>query len=94
MLFRSGANTPRDQVSIAIQIERPKYVAISITDYYHLSEAKKLIEEIRKDHGNGISIILGGRAIKNNMALFRNLDGDLFMDSHEDIVKLKEGELS
>jgi methanogenic corrinoid protein MtbC1 len=89
-----GANTPRDQVSIAIQIEKPKYVAISITDHYHLSEAKKLIEEIRKDHGNGISIILGGRAIKNNMTLFQNLDGDLFMDSYEDIIRLKEGELS
>ena len=89
-----GANTPRDQVSIAIQIEKPKYVAISITDHYHLSETKKLIEEIRKDHGNKISIILGGRAIKNNMALFQNLDGDLFMDSYNDILRLKEGELS
>lgn len=86
-----GANTPRDQVSNAIQIERPKYVAISVTDHYHLSETKKMIEEIRSDHGNGISVILGGRAIKSNMSLFQSLDGDVFMDSYADIIKLKEG---
>lgn len=89
-----GANTPRDQVSIAIHIEKPKYVAISVTDHYHLSETKKLIEEIRNDHGNGITVILGGRAIKNNRELFTALGGDLFMDSYSDIKSLKEGDAS
>ena len=89
-----GANTPRDQVSIAIQIEKPKYVAISVTDHYHLSEAKKLIEHIRSSHGSSIAIILGGRAIKNNQELFNTLDGDLFMDSYADIIKLRDGDRS
>lgn len=89
-----GANTPRDQVSIAIQIEKPKYIAISVTDHYHLSETKKLIEEIRNDHGNEITVILGGRAIKNNRELFNTLGGDLFMDSYADIKNLKEGDAS
>ena len=89
-----GANTPRDQVSIAIQIEKPKYVAISVTDHYHLSEAKKLIEHIRCSHGSSIAIILGGRAIKNNQELFNTLDGDLFMDSYADIIKLRDGDRS
>lgn len=89
-----GANTPRDQVSIAIHIEKPKYVAISVTDHYHLSETKKLIEEIRNDHGNDITVILGGRAIKNNRELFTTLGGDLFMDSYSDIKSLKEGDAS
>jgi len=89
-----GANTPRDQVSIAIHIEKPKYVAISVTDHYHLSEAKKLIEEIRSDHGDGIEVILGGRAIKNNMELFSALGGDRFMDSYSDIKSLREGDAS
>lgn len=36
-----GTNTPRMQIYEAIRFEKPDYVAISVTDYYLIFEAKK-----------------------------------------------------
>src|SRR6056297_2810527 len=65
-----GSNTPRDQVSIAISKENPKYAAISVTDYYLLFETQKLVKEIRKKSKDKIKIILGGSAFDKNMNSF------------------------
>ncbi len=89
-----GSNTPRDQVSLAIEKENPKYAAISVTDYYLLFETQKLIKEIRKKSKDSIKIILGGSAFQKNMNSFNLIGGDLYLKSYEDIVKLKEDDLN
>jgi len=89
-----GSNTPRDQVSIAITKEKPKYAALSITDYYLLFETQKLVKEIRKKSGDKIKIILGGSAFTKNMNSFELIGGDIYLNSYKDIVKLKDGDIN
>ncbi|MDW7668825.1 MAG: cobalamin B12-binding domain-containing protein [Bacillota bacterium] len=89
-----GSNTPRDQVSLAIVKENPKYAAISVTDYYLLFETQKLIKEIRGKSKDNIKIILGGSAFQKNMNSFSLIGGDVYLKSYEDIVKLKEDDLN
>jgi len=88
-----GSNTPRDQVSIAISKENPKYAAISVTDYYLLFETQKLVKEIRKKSKDNIKIILGGNAFQKNMNSFELIGGDIHLNSYSDIVKLKEDDI-
>ncbi|MDP3386842.1 MAG: cobalamin-dependent protein [Eubacteriales bacterium] len=83
-----GSNTPREQVCVAISQNNPKYVAIGITDFYLMFEAKKLISNIRERHENRITIILGGTAFLNNSTAIFDIGGDLYLTSHNDIRNL------
>jgi methanogenic corrinoid protein MtbC1 len=83
-----GSNTPREQVCVAISQNNPKYVAIGITDFYLMFEAKKLISRIRLKHENKIKIILGGSAFLNNPSAIFEIGGDLYLTSYNDIANL------
>lgn len=88
-----GTNTPRNQVCIALSKTKPKYVVISVTDYFLLFEAQKLIQRIRTVHGNEIKIIVGGRAFENNLDSISKIGGDIYYRTYSDIVKLREEDL-
>lgn len=88
-----GTNTPRNQVCVAISKTKPKYVAISVTDFYLLFEAQKLIQRIKTVHGNEIRIIVGGRAFENNLDSISKIGGDIYYSTFLDIVKLREVDL-
>ncbi|MBV1757874.1 MAG: cobalamin-dependent protein [Dethiosulfatibacter sp.] len=83
-----GSNTPRDQVCVAISQNNPKYVAIGVTDFYLMFEAKKLISRIRTKHEDKIKIILGGTAFLNNPSAVSEIGGDLYLISYNDIKNL------
>lgn len=83
-----GSNTPREQVCMAISQNNPKYVAIGITDFYLMFEAKKLISRIRSKHEDKIKIILGGTAFLNNPSAVSEIGGDLYLISYKDIKNL------
>lgn len=85
-----GSNTPRNQALSAIIREKPKYVAISVTDIYLLSEAKKIISMITERFGKEVGILVGGGAFRKNMDLYKEIGADRFLDSFEDIRRLSE----
>lgn len=84
-----GANTPSEQIISAVKILKPDYLALSITNYYNVVATKKLIEKI-KDNKVNVKIIIGGQATKNPYTISQ-LNYDLILQSHEDIIKFKEG---
>lgn len=59
-----GVNIPNVDIIEAIKLISPEYIAISITNFYHLSNLGNLIEDINKSFD--IKIILGGNAVLNN----------------------------
>ena len=87
-----GTNTPRMQICEAIRSENPDYLAISVTDYYLIFEAKKIIQRVKEDCKRDIKVILGGQAFKKNRHLVDEIGADLYLESYEDVVKLREGE--
>ncbi|TJX15842.1 cobalamin B12-binding domain-containing protein [Tissierella creatinini] len=86
-----GTNTPKKQVLYALVNTEPDYLAISVTDYYLLFEAKKMIEKIKSISGS-IKIIVGGRAFKNNKELIKEMEVDIYLETYEDIVNLRKGD--
>ena len=87
-----GTNTPRDQAYMAVSRNNPKYVAISVTDYYLLFEAKKMIQRIKGMSDGKIIVLVGGNAFKNNKYSISKIGGDIYMETYEDIVNLRAGE--
>ncbi|WP_422485472.1 cobalamin B12-binding domain-containing protein [Gudongella sp. DL1XJH-153] len=87
-----GSNTPRDQVWQAIRTEKPNYVGISVTDYYLLFEAKRIVEKIKTECVKDIKIILGGQAFRNNPHTIEEIGGDIYIQDYNDVLALREGE--
>lgn len=62
-----GRDTPRNEFVKMIEEMKLDYVAISVTNYYNISEVHKIIRVINENISD-IKIIVGGRAIRNNPA--------------------------
>ena len=64
-----GANTPQSEILGAIEHIKPKVVAISVTNFYNLVAASKIIDNlryIRKEKNLDFKIIVGGNAFRMN----------------------------
>ncbi|MGE4572294.1 MAG: B12-binding domain-containing protein [Candidatus Izemoplasmatales bacterium] len=85
-----GANTPSFEIKSAIEIMKPDYLALSITNYYNLIQTKKLLEDIKNAHQN-VKIILGGQAVMK-YAKKSQIPHDFILNSLEDIKKFRGDE--
>ena len=85
-----GSNTPKVSFIAAIKAEKPKYVAISITNPYHIFKTHKIITEIRDAGQEGLEIIVGGSALADKPELVKQLGIDHHLNSYEDICRLGE----
>ncbi len=87
-----GTNTPRMQICEAIRSEKPDCIAISVTDYYLIFEAKKIIQQIKENCKKDIKVILGGQAFKKNRHLVEEIGADMYLETYNDVVELRKGE--
>ncbi|MDF2675942.1 MAG: cobalamin B12-binding domain protein [Bacillota bacterium] len=88
-----GTNSPRDQIITAILFSNPKYIAISVTDYYLLFEAQKMIQKIKSTYDKNIIVIVGGLAFKHNLDSVSIIGGDIYLETYEDVVSLAKEDL-
>ena len=86
-----GTNTPKDQVLDAVLSMKADYLAISVTDYYLLFEAQKIINLI-KENTSHVKIIVGGNAFKGNFESIKSIGGDIYLETYQDIKNLREGD--
>jgi methanogenic corrinoid protein MtbC1 len=86
-----GANTPIDTFIAAVREIKPRYVAISVTNYYNLVSLRRAIERIREVAPEGTEFIVGGRALEANPDLAREIGADMMLRSFEDIRDLPGG---
>lgn len=84
-----GSNTPKEDIINSIEYTKPSYVVISVTNYYNLFAAKKVIEDIRKLNYKDFKILVGGNAFKINSDTYKKVGADLFIDTVEQIENLE-----
>ncbi len=86
-----GANTPIDDFIAAVGHVRPRYVAISVTNYYHLIAVRKALERLSDHLPEGTEILVGGRAFEENPGKAKELGADRLLGTFEDIKALDGG---
>ncbi|MFC1971676.1 B12-binding domain-containing protein [Chloroflexota bacterium] len=89
-----GANTPGAEILEAISYVKPKYVAISVSNFYNLVSARKMINSIRelREMTNAeFKIIVGGLAFEQNPCACDDAGVDLLLQDFKDIKNLSEG---
>lgn len=85
-----GSNTPKNEFLNAINFVNPKYLAISVTNYYNLVAVKDTIEKIRNSTNNKLKILIGGHAIVDNQEALKNIDADMVINNFNDIRNLQK----
>jgi methanogenic corrinoid protein MtbC1 len=86
-----GANTPQPEIIDAIGDIKPDYLAISVSNYYNLLAARKMIQqigEIRERLGPDFRVIAGGYAFEHHR---EDVGADLLLNTFADIKRLAEG---
>ncbi|HLR92064.1 MAG TPA: cobalamin-dependent protein [Atopostipes sp.] len=85
-----GARTPLWTVLQAIDIVKPTYLSISVTNYFNLISVKKMIEAIKSYTEHDVTIAVGGRAFQSNPNAALEVGADLQLLNYEDIKKLSQ----
>ena len=88
----AGANTPREQVRAAVLAVHPAIVALSVSDYYNLVEARKAIDGLHvlleEEGWTDTRIFVGGAAFAHNPDMARQMGADGLLMTWEDICQL------
>ena len=85
-----GRDTPRREFVDMIQTMNLDVVAISVTNYYHISEVKKTIELINQSTSD-ITLLVGGRAVHNNPGQFNHIPNVVELSSSRDLFNWLKG---
>lgn len=86
-----GANTPRRVILSATRHVRPKYLAMSVTNYYNLFDARQVIDAVREELGADVKIIVGGSAFLRNEDAASEVGADIELHTFDDILSLSKG---
>lgn len=83
-----GANTPRGVILSAARHVRPRYLAVSVTNYCNLFDAQRVIAAVRKELGTSVKVVVGGNAFKRNKGVASEIGADLELQTFTDISRL------
>ncbi len=86
-----GSSTPYRDFYNAVDVIRPEVVAISVSNYYNMFAAKKMIDELKKALGYPLKIVVGGYAFHDDAEKYKLVGADYYARSYEDILRIAEG---
>lgn len=85
-----GARTPLKTVLKAIEVIKPKYLVVSVTNFFNILSVKNLIDAIKNNGNDDLVFVLGGRAVSANPVKAENIGADILLQGHDAIVKLRQ----
>ncbi len=84
-----GANTPEKTVLKAAETLKPRYIALSVSNYYNMFAAKDLITTIQAH--NPVTVLVGGQAFAKNPEAVKTIGAGALLKSFDDIGSLRKG---
>lgn len=90
----AGSSTPYQDFYNAMHVIKPKIVSISVSNYYNLVAASRMIKEIKTATEYPLKIVVGGHAfIGDEVNKMKAVGADYYAHTYEDILKLAECEV-
>jgi len=87
-----GSNTPKEVFISGLKTQKLDYIAISISNPYHLISTRNTIARIREEDKN-VKIIVGGNAISKLGEKVEILKADYYLTAFDDIISLAGGHI-
>lgn len=88
-----GSAVPYQDFYNAIHMIKPDIAAISVSNYYNLVAAKKMIEEMKNALDYPLKIVVGGYAFQDDEEKYKLVGADYYVRTYEDIRKIANGEV-
>lgn len=85
-----GARTPFKTVLKAIEVVEPKYLVISVTNFFNILSVKRLISLIKDEGNEELVFAVGGRAVSMNPEAAETIGADILLQGNDAIKKLSE----
>jgi methanogenic corrinoid protein MtbC1 len=85
-----GANSPLEVIVSAVEVEQPNILAVSVTNIYHLSATKHMIDVI-KESSPTVKIYGGGQAFSSPLTK-EAVSPDEVLWTFDDFVQVAKGE--
>ncbi len=90
-----GSSTPYQDVYYAIPMIRPSIIAVSVSNYYNLVAAKKMIAEMKGKASYPFKVVVGGYAFRDDtMNKLKSVGADYYVNTYEDILHLADREVN
>ena len=90
-----GGCTPLKDFYHAVPVIKPEIVAISVSNYYNLVAAKRMIRELKEAVTYPLKIVVGGHAFQTDVeAKVAAVGADYYARTFADIVKLTDREVT
>ena len=86
-----GANVPIETLIASVGVVKPRYVAVSVTNYYNLVALRTALERFREVLPEGTEILVGGSAFAGRPSLVQEIGADRLLVTFEDIRALDGG---
>lgn len=90
----TGSNMPYQDVYNALHIIKPELIAISVTNYFNLVAAKKMITELKQMVTMPTKIVVGGHAFQDDENKYRIIGADYYVKSLDDILAITRKEVT
>ncbi len=84
-----GASTPVETFMRGLESYVPDFVAISVSNYYNLVNAAKMVSRV-KDGFPAMKTIVSGPALTNNSKALEQIDADIYLEDLQAIAVLDE----
>lgn len=88
-----GGNTPKEEVLAIAKAHRPAYLAISVSNYYHLVAAAKAISFLRQGLPEPVKVVAGGHAFIRNPEAAQEIGADILLKDFREIQGLSKGDV-
>jgi MerR family transcriptional regulator, light-induced transcriptional regulator len=85
-----GSNTPYADFLNGVELIKPKLIAISVTNYYHIVVTKKIVAELRAKMGDKVKIVIGGNAFDSNPDHVQAIGADYYSRSFDDLKRIAD----
>ncbi|HKL80022.1 MAG TPA: cobalamin B12-binding domain-containing protein [Mobilitalea sp.] len=89
-----GSSTPYQDFYNAIHVINPSVIALSVSNYYNLVAAKRMIEELKKLTNHPYKVVVGGYAFSDDIEnKTKAVGADYYANTYEDILHLTDSEV-
>lgn len=83
-----GANTSMEQIVKVMKYFKPALVALSVTNFFHLTRLQRTIDYIHANVEGSYKIAVGGYAVTNTPLVEQKVSPDYFINTFADLEKL------
>lgn len=83
-----GARTPIKTCLRAVEIVSPQFLSLSVTNFYNLISAKRMVERIKAVSDKPITFLLGGSAFAMNPNGLEAVGGHYLVKDYQDILDM------